>query len=284
MSALKYSVTKLGEDNYEEWRVAVRAALRYDGLWDVCVGRKVLADFTDKLAFTREKEKALSMITLFIDSSQYGLIGDEEDPQIVWDKLEKTHRARGFGSRFKMLRIFLSMKMDNHQSMVSRINSIDSYAARLKAIKVEISDEMIIIALVNGLPDTFDPFTISLDSVASDALTLEYVKGRLLNEHTRQAGPSNPPKVKEEPDHEENRFAMAARYKDYQARNPSPVSSDVKQKGTSITCHRCQQKGHFASDCRTLMEGDKPVIAGVANSAWHPATGNDEGNAEEFAF
>lgn len=150
MDSDKFNVQKLKDDNYEEWLPAIRAVLVLKGYWGLCEGREPENMSDSELA--QAKEKAIAYITLSLDASRYALLGDFSDPKKVMDNIRKVHRVRGFGSRFKMLRLFLSMRMQRgeNQSIISWINSVESYARRLRNIDVDIKDEFIITVLVNG--------------------------------------------------------------------------------------------------------------------------------------
>ena len=215
-SDIKFSV-KLKDNNYEEWLPGVKAMLTLRGYMGLVKGTKKESDFGSAEKFIDAKERAVALITLILDPSQYPLLGDSEDPKVVMDSIQKVNRACDFGSRFKMRRLWLSMQKREDQSMISWITSVEAYARRFRAIDANIENEEIIVVMVTGLPDSFESFIVSLDSIPTLQLTLEYVKGRLMNEFTCQEGPPDSAIIKQEYDEIPTR-AMAAKYKDWSLR------------------------------------------------------------------
>jgi len=120
------------------------------------------------------------------------------------------------------------MKKEDTQSIQSWVADVRRVAFQLAEIDVSVPDEDIILVLTAGLPLSYEPFIISLDTISPNLLTLDSVISRLLNEESRQSvsatdSPSTPG------------FAMAAK------RIKTPLSQ--------ITCFKCQKKGHYRSQC-----------------------------------
>ncbi|KAH9840579.1 uncharacterized protein C8Q71DRAFT_702070 [Rhodofomes roseus] len=143
---------KLDESNYAEWTVVMRALLVRKGLWDVTGG----TDTVRPLGSPNSK---------------------------VVKALETMYLARGFGTRLSLRRKFFVMKMSG--TMQSWIADVATAAFRLEAAGVVVTDEDQILVLMNGLPDSYEGFTISLDSTSPSELTLDYTIIRLINEHER---------------------------------------------------------------------------------------------------
>jgi len=158
----------------------------------------------------------------------------------VWQELEHVHRSRGFSTKMSLRRKFMLMRMDANQKMASWIGDVRNVAFRLKKARIAVDDEDIILVLTMGLPDTYETFTVALDSTAPSDLTLDYVIGRLLNEESRKSPTTS--------------LDAAFRTDANRSRNRRPVSE--------ITCFNCQKKGDFQSDCP-----DKKSSAAVANDS-----------------
>ena len=83
-------VIPLNGSNYPTWKVQCRMALMKDGLWSIVSGseRAPAAAEADKYAkFVARRDRALAIIVLSVEPSLLYLIGDPEDPIIVWQKL-----------------------------------------------------------------------------------------------------------------------------------------------------------------------------------------------------
>ncbi|EMD40198.1 hypothetical protein CERSUDRAFT_92698 [Gelatoporia subvermispora B] len=80
----------------------------------------------------------------------------------------------------------LAARDDVSEPMSAWIGRVKEMVFRLEDIGVKVDDEDRILALTNGLDDSYEAFVISLDATPTAQLTLEYVVNRLLNEEMRR--------------------------------------------------------------------------------------------------
>ena len=86
-----------------------------------------------------------------------------------------VHRAHGFTMRLSLCRRFLYMCKWADQLIVSWVSDIKKAAFQLEAAGVSTIDEDIILALTEGLPESFSTFIVALDSLPPGELTLDNV-------------------------------------------------------------------------------------------------------------
>ena len=170
------------------------------------------------------------------------------DPAKIWEDLKNIHEARGFASRLALHRKFLWLSKADDQPMQNWIAVVRHTAFCLTQIGVEVSDEDFILVLTQGLPATYKTFVVSLDATDPSLLMSEYVICRLLNEEVHQSGPKE---------------QLSTPQKD------AVFQVDKKQKRPlrpieEITCYKCQQKGHYQSQC---PENVKPEAHSIEESA-----------------
>ena len=70
--------------------IQCRMALMKEGLWGIVSGTEVAPAQSEADKFTKFvtwRDTALAIIVLSIDSSLLYLLGDPEDPKVVWKKL-----------------------------------------------------------------------------------------------------------------------------------------------------------------------------------------------------
>ena len=132
-------------------------------------------------AFVKKQQLAGTKIILSIEVSQLPHT-HHDDPKVIWDSLEKVHHARGFATCLSLHRHFLYMHKQDNQPIVSWVSGVKKAAFQLEAASVSIIEEDIILALTEGLPQSFATFIVALDSLPPSELSLDNVVMRLLNE------------------------------------------------------------------------------------------------------
>lgn len=242
---------RLNDTNYPEWALRMEAELIRKGYWSVVeitvdTEGKEPAEVAKELDTKVSKRNAQKMaearaeMILRVDDGQLSHMRSR-DPMEIWNDLRDVHRARGFATSLALRRKFLTAKKKDEQSMQSWIGEIRSQAFTIEEVTgTVVSDQDKILALTMGLPPAYDPVIINFDSASPDSLTFNTVVSRLLNEETRQHSgiTGTNPEVKGE--REASFTATAGR----------PSRSDV-------TCHFCDKKGHYKSECREKMKWDE---------------------------
>ena len=230
------SIAKLNNSNYIEWVIGMRATLVRHGLWEVVESAKdeTRPSGSDNTKAVRswktKRQEAQAEILLHVEPSQYAHVADEEDPHTVWESLKSVHQSRGFATRNAAYRAFMRMTKHDDKPMSAWIADVRRAAFNLRAIDANsVSDNDIITVLTGGLPDSYAPFVVTLDSTPADDLTLEYVTTRLLNEEARQSAYKT--------------ISDAAAYHVLQKTRSSKIPTPIER----IVCHRCQTKGQWAT-------------------------------------
>ena len=92
MAEIKTVIVPLNGRNYPMWKVQCRMALMKESLWGIISGteEKPGEDNADlRRKFMARRDRALAIIVLAVDPSLLYLLGDLEDPKVVWKKLEE---------------------------------------------------------------------------------------------------------------------------------------------------------------------------------------------------
>lgn len=238
----------LDETNYHYWAMRMEAELIRRDLWSVIVCEEDLVGKSDEEVdtaraqwlikrTTKKMAEARSEIVARVCDSQLDHFLMLKDPKVIWETLAGIHVARGLATRLALRRKFLRLVKDEAETMSAWVGRVKRMAFQLVAIGVEVSDEDRILALTNGLDDTYESFVISLDSTAPQNLTLDYVVDRLLNDEMRRGN-----KGKDEEDVKKESGAYLA-----------------KGSGSGRTCWGCGKSGHIKMYCpdASSLEKDK---------------------------
>ena len=152
--------------------------------------------------------------------------------------------------------------------MSAWIADVHCAAFNLRAIAPDsVSDADVITVLTGGLPASYAPFVVTLDSTPESLFTLEYVITRLLNEEARQSCTITPTASAASGNPNDAAYRASTTQK---PKNATPIER--------ITCYRCQGKGHYARNCIAPAPSSAPPRVDNANAATTqaPARPRDE--------
>lgn len=240
--------TRLGNTNYPEWCMRMEAILTRKGLWkmvEILVSKKK-SDGTEKtvvemkverdaLIAKRDGEKMLEARAELILRVEDGQLAHmtARDPMVLWENLQRLHRAAGFATSLALRRKFLTAKKAGDETMEAWIGRIQTLVLRMEHAGIDVGAQDQILAMTMGLPASYDPVIINFDATSPEQLTVEHVITRLLNEETRQlSAPGDTPPAPSDIDVDEALAVMAAR-----------------RDAADVTCFFCDKKGHFKSNC-----------------------------------
>jgi len=232
----------LNESNYAEWLLYMRSTLIKQGLWKVVEGSETrpLGSPNSKAvkAFEHHQAEAHAEIILHLEPSQLPH-AHSTDSHVLWEELQRMHHAQGFTTRMTFRRRFNTMTKRADPLMGSWIADVQQAAFRLKEVGYTAMDEDKILVLTQGLPPSYDPFIISLDTAIANGTTadnpsisLEVVKAHLLNEESHQCAAQPVPN----PDP-----AVALAVTTIALKPCRPLEQ--------ITCFHCGEKGHYQINC-----------------------------------
>jgi hypothetical protein len=245
----RYSFARLGNRNYaNDWDLRMEAILVRKGLWGVVqiVVSDTNSDGSEKtvvemdmeprtLIVTRDAMKmaeARTELVLRVEPSQLAHM-TSRDPMIIWQDLQRVHRAAGFATSLALRRQFLTAKKLDSETMEDWIGRVQSMVLRMEYTGIVVTEQDKILAFTMGLPATYEAVVINFDATPPNALTVEHVISRLLNEETRQQSNTTADIPFPSPvDNDPNNVAFAAH-----------------RAASTHTCYFCDKKGHFKSDC-----------------------------------
>lgn len=215
---------KLGDHNWPLWKYKIGLVLGEKGLSDVVKGNVPVAPTKDWL---QRDGMAQSVIGLALEDSQLCHVMEKGSAKEMWDSLQQYHERRSMCGKVFLLRRVLSLRLAEDGSMADHLSQIAMLISRLVSIGEKMADHWLVAIILSSLPESYNMLIMSFESRAEDELTLDFVKGRLLDEWRRRC--------------EENRLPEQSQ--------KVLLSGKPKQK-----CHYCGKEGHFRRDCRKLKQ------------------------------
>ena len=119
MAESKVAIVPLNSSNFTTWKVQCRMALVKDGLWNIVNGTEVIpavAEADQRAKFIARRDRALALIVLSVEPSLLYLLGDPEDPVLVWKKLSDQFQKKTWANKLELRRRLYSLRLSSHAS------------------------------------------------------------------------------------------------------------------------------------------------------------------------
>ena len=162
-------------------------ALMRDSVWGIVskTEESPSADEPDVLAkFVATKDRALATIVLSVDPSLLYLIGDPQDPAIVWEKLGNQFQKKTWANKLALRRKLYSLRLRDGDSIQKHIKDMTEIFNELAAINDPITEEDRVVHLLASLPESYDILVTALKA-SVEVPKMEIVTERLLHEERK---------------------------------------------------------------------------------------------------
>ena len=119
------AIVPLNGRNYPTWKVQYRMALMRDGLWGIVSGSQTApsGEDADRLTkFTARRDWALTTIVLAVEPSLLYLIGNPENPVVVWKKLQDQFQKKTWANKLALRRKLHSLQLRDGDSVQDHNN------------------------------------------------------------------------------------------------------------------------------------------------------------------
>ena len=160
-----------------------------EGLWGIVNKTEDCPDQTteaDKYAkYMARRDRALATSVLAVDTSLLYLIGDPEDPAVVWEQLTRQFQKKTWANKLCLRKKLYSMKLEEGGSMKDHIKSMTEIFRELAVVAEPVSDEDQVVHLLASLPDSYDVLVTAMESGAETVPPLETVTEKLLREEQK---------------------------------------------------------------------------------------------------
>ena len=228
-------------------------------LWGIVTGREqepVDAENPMILSrFNARRERAFAIINLALTPTCRDCIRhlDTEDPKEAWRAVLARFEKETPETKMTLLHNLLLLRCEPRCTN-RYLSEFYQLVARLKSLKVEIPEELLVALLLKGLPQSFDQFC-KIIQMNREVLPLTEVIERLHNEEHVQSLTST----------EDNVLA---------ASDEQPTTR----------CRHCRRKGHFVKDCWKKHPELRPNRKGARNLKEHTSLVRGEFTDSDYAF
>ena len=182
------AIVPLNGRNYPTWKVQCRMALVHDGLWGIVSGSETApsVEDADRLSkFTARRYRALATIVLAVEPSLLYLIGDPEDPVVVWKKLQDQFQKKTWAKKLALQRKLHSLQLRDGNSVQDHIKAMIELFNELAIVGDVIEEEDRVVYLLASLPDSFNTLVTALEA-NEEVPKMEIATERILHADSKQ--------------------------------------------------------------------------------------------------
>lgn len=226
----RFNLPKLNGENYSIWSKKVEMLLIKDRLW--CVLSKIPPTDPKELEAWNEKDdQARATIGLLIEDNQWVHIEGAGTAKEAWSKLKDHHQKATLSNVVYLYRKMFQLRLPEGGDMENHISELLTYSNKLCQLGEKIDEKLKAALLLSSIPDSYSALISSLESKSEDEFTLDFVKGRLMDEFKRRKNNESGPEDSSE-------SALKAKF-----------GNGNRSNNQSNLCFFCEKPGHIKSKC-----------------------------------
>jgi hypothetical protein len=108
----------------------------------------------DLAKFVARRDRALATIVLSVDPSLLYLLGDPQEPAVVWEKLTNQFQKKTWANKLALCRKLYSLRLKDGESIQKHIKEMTEIFDGLAVIDDPITEEDRVVHLLASLPES----------------------------------------------------------------------------------------------------------------------------------
>lgn len=211
------------KSNYQLWLFHATIQLKSHAAWEVAKGtlRMPTGDAKEKEITEWKKRDGIAqrVIAASLDPTLVVHVMRCKSAKEMWKTINDLFEKKEEENKCEILEEFFSMKYEKSVSIMNHVGKLEAVYVRLKAMDDTITEYVLISKILATLPDKLNYFKTAWESTAKAERTLENLKNRLFAEEERCS-------------------------------TKSDVGVAFQASNKQVICHNCENKGHYAKDCK----------------------------------
>lgn len=245
--AATFRVEQLTGDNYDTWKIHMRAILKRNKLWGYVTGEIPRPSATGD---TLEEWKMLdgqaeSDILLAVSPSELTELDNLNSSKEIWDKLKSLYQSSGTVRKATLLKKLALTRMQEGDDIKKHLAEYFEADKKLKEIGLVVPDELLAILLLYSLPDSFEMFRTAMET-RDDLPPTDVLKVKILEDYEGRKSRNQGTEQGAMYVHRNKRYPGPQKKVDEKSRE-----RDGARNKNPIECYRCNRLGHIAKDCRS---------------------------------
>ncbi len=254
-------IDKLNTTNFHAWKQKIKHLLALKDLVDF-----IIDDIpqTFDVSWSKKDAKAQAIIGLSLSDEMLENVREATSAKDMWNTICNVFERHTLLNKLAARRKFYTATKKEVETALQFSNRIRQLASTLKSMNVTIDDAEMAMAMLNGLPEAYDPLISALDAISGEDETLkfDYVKSRVMQEEQRI----------------DIRTGQAAA----KAESAALISSQVQDRTRrSIVCSYCRRKGHPEHKCWKKHPHLNPRNKGKSQEAAFVADRNEDKDSSD---
>lgn len=240
--ATSIKIDRLTGDNYDTWKIHMRAILIKNDLWEFVSGLFPKPQLSDpKYAeWLKMDRKAEAEILLAVSPSELAALDGLESSKAIWEKLKSMYQSSGPARKASLLKKLVLTRMQEDDDLKKHISDFFDAVKKLKEIGLIVIDELLAILLLYSLPDSFAMFRTAMES-RDDLPSTETLKVKIIEDYEARKSKTA----------DQGAMFVKRINKNKNANLKKNHDKDNHGNKNNFECHRCGRRGHLARDCRT---------------------------------
>ncbi|KAF2903238.1 hypothetical protein ILUMI_02952 [Ignelater luminosus] len=210
--------------------------------------------------FLKKDHKCKSIITQSVADSHLEYIKDKHTAKEMWTALQNSFERKGIRNQLLLRKQLSQLKLEERGTLNSHFLTFDLIVRNLKASGATLEENDIICHLLLTLPKSYEMVITAIETIGGSDLTLDFVKGKLLDEEIKQKSKNNMV--------EENSTAFAGK-----------LNYNKKKWNVKSATHNCGQEDE-RSECRRKEHTDSEKRD--ANNTVSGKSKNDSGATDHM--
>lgn len=233
--AERFGITQFNGTGFDNWKYRVGIMLDHYEVLHCIESEEENPDAT----FIKADKKCKAILVQCISNSQLQHIKDKKTSYQIWQALEAVFQRKGIASQLYLRRKLLAMKLKAGTKLETHFNLFDETIRELISVGAKLEKLDIICHLLLTLSKSFDPIVTALETLEPGKLTLEFVKGKLLDYEMKRCH------MEKEEQATTSAFAVKPSYHKHQQSYGKKFHKEEKK----YKCHNCGKEGHFRRNC-----------------------------------